>query len=83
MSREPSESERVGNEPDRDANGEAEPAVRERLEEIRRAKHSRVRWGVSRHTAERALLAISESAPRAPYHASGKCRRRKRHKRLL
>lgn len=73
----------MANEPEKHADTGAEPVVREQLEKIRRAKHSRMRWGASRHTAERALLAISESAPRAPYRTSGKCRRRKRHKRLL
>jgi len=59
--------------------------VRRRLEEIQQNKRGRMRWSVSRHTAELALVALDEatslvSASRAK---SGKARRRKRHKRLL
>lgn len=74
MPPEPSESERQ--DPD-------DRAVRERLEEIARKKRGRVRWQLSRHTAEQALMAISDAAPRAPYRRSSKSRRRKRTKRLL
>ncbi|HSQ32928.1 MAG TPA: hypothetical protein VLN49_23890 [Gemmatimonadaceae bacterium] len=56
-------------------------AVKERLEEIQRRKRGRVRWSISKHTAELALGAL------APKHErQGRCsksRRRKRHKRLL
>lgn len=57
--------------------------VRERLEAIQREKRGRVRWKLSRHTAEQALMAISAAVPRAPYKRSSKSRRRKRTKRLL
>jgi hypothetical protein len=59
--------------------------VRRRLEEIQQKKRGRVRWSVSRHTAELALVALDEASPLAsPSRAkSGKARRRKRHKRLL
>jgi hypothetical protein len=77
MSRDPSKGEA-----DAGAAG-AEPDVQARLEEIRRDKRGRMRWGLSRHTAERALMAISDVAPRPAYRASSKSRRRKRHKRLL
>jgi len=75
MSRERSEGE--------PAPGAGEPAVRARLEKIRRDKRARVRWNLSRHTAEQALVAISDVAPHVPYRTSSKSRRRKRHKRLL
>ena len=58
-------------------------AVRDRLEAIQREKRGKVRWKLSRHTAEQALLAISDAVPRAPYKRSSKSRRRKRTKRLL
>jgi hypothetical protein len=56
--------------------------VRERLDDLRRDKQERVRWGMSRHTAERAMEAIKVEAPPARA-TSSKSRRRKRHKRLL
>ena len=71
MGREPSDGERTTD------------AVRARLEGIRRDKGTRVRWNLSRHTAEQALMAISDIPERAPYRPSSKSRRRKRHKRLL
>jgi hypothetical protein len=79
MSREASEGERP---PRRTAGGDEE-TVRARLEEIQRNKRERVRWNLSRHTAERALVAISDANPRPPYRRSSKSRRRKRRKRLL
>ena len=56
-------------------------AVKERLEEIQRRKRGRVRWSVSKHTAELALVALAPK-PDRPDRCS-KSRRRKRHKRLL
>jgi len=56
-------------------------AVERQLHEIRNRKRGRVRWNVSRHTAEMAIDAI---LPREkPARRSGKQRRRKRTKRLL
>lgn len=55
-------------------------AVKQRLEEIQSRKRGRIRWSVSRHTAELALGAIIDTPRRG---RSGKSRRRKRHKRLL
>ena len=58
--------------------------VRRRLEEIQQHKRGRVRWSVSRHTAELALVALDERRPAREAPAkSGKSRRRKRRKRLL
>jgi len=74
MTREPSQSER-GPADDR--------ALRERLEQIQRDKRAGVRWKLSRHTAEQALIAIADTTPRATYRTSSKSRRRKRTKRLL
>jgi len=56
--------------------------VQRRLREIQRRKRGRVRWTISRHTAERAIDAI-EGRSQTPRQAGGKRRRRKRHKRLL
>jgi hypothetical protein len=55
--------------------------VQQRLEEIQRRKRGRMRWGMSKHTAELALGALREEPPR--HGRSSKRRRRKRHKRLL
>jgi hypothetical protein len=57
--------------------------VTKRVREIQRGKRGHVRWGMSRHTAERALEAIRLEEPKAPYRQSSKARRRKRSKRLL
>ncbi|HVA58303.1 MAG: hypothetical protein WBQ26_09065 [Gemmatimonadaceae bacterium] len=73
MSRGPSKGERN---PDDDT-------LRKRLERIQREKRPGVRWKLSRHTAEQALMAISETVLRPPYRRSAKSRRRKRTKRLL
>ena len=54
--------------------------VQRRLNEIQSRKRGRIRWNVSRHTAEIALEAI---VPPKPASRSGKSRRRKRKKRLL
>ena len=73
-----SDSEREGEaagQPDLDA-------VRRRLTEIQETKRDRVRWGVSRRTAELALVALEDFVP-PKKKAVGKARRRKRHKRLL
>ncbi len=57
-------------------------AVANRLRDIQRGKSARIRWGMSRHTAERALEAI-RLEEKLPYRRSAKTRRRKRNKRLL
>ncbi|HVX41458.1 MAG TPA: hypothetical protein VHB25_17970 [Gemmatimonadaceae bacterium] len=54
--------------------------VAARLRQIQAAKRNRIRWKISRHTAEMAIDAIE---PRAPHRRSAKARRRKRNKRLL
>lgn len=54
--------------------------VQRRLSEIQSRKRGRIRWSISRHTAEMAIDAIVP--PKAPAR-SGKARRRKRKKRLL
>jgi hypothetical protein len=56
--------------------------VAKRLRDIQRGKRGDVRWGISRHTAERAIEAI-RLEEKAPYRRSSKARRRKRNKRLL
>jgi len=65
---------------------EAEPdldLVAKRLRDIQRGKRGEVRWGLSRHTAERAIEAIRIDEEKVPYRQSAKSRRRKRSKRLL
>ena len=57
--------------------------VAKRLRDIQRGKRGDVRWGMSRHTAERAMEAIRLEEAKPPYHRSAKARRRKRSKRLL
>ena len=60
--------------------------VARRLDEIQRRKRGDIRWQMSRHTAERAIVAIEATAPaehRSPPAGKGKQRRRKRRKRLL
>jgi len=67
-----------------DLRGEAPPAlddVRRRLNEIQARKRGRIRWGMSRHTAELALRALDDGP--TGYRPSAKSRRRKRRKRLL
>ena len=54
--------------------------VQRRLDEIQQRKRGRIRWNVSRHTAEIAIEAIAGSKSKGK---SGKQRRRKRKKRLL
>jgi hypothetical protein len=73
MSRGPSKGER----------DHEDAALRAQLARIQREKRPGVRWKLSRHTAEQALLAISETAPRTSYRRSAKSRRRKATKRLL
>jgi hypothetical protein len=55
--------------------------VQRRLAEIQQAKRGRVRWRLSRHTAELALRALADANDKR--RRPGKSRRRKRHKRLL
>ncbi len=57
--------------------------VAKRLRDIQRGKRGHVRWGMSRHTAERAIEAIRLEEEKLPYLRSAKSRRRKRAKRLL
>jgi hypothetical protein len=57
--------------------------VAKRLRDIQRGKRGDIRWGMSRHTAERAIEAIRLDEERSPYLRSAKSRRRKRSKRLL
>ena len=57
--------------------------MRARLEEIQREKRSGVRWHLSQHTAERAMVAIRDVVVQPTYRPSSKSRRRKRSKRLL
>jgi hypothetical protein len=59
--------------------GEME-AMKGRLLDIQERRRGRIRWHITKHTAELAIAALSD---RRPYRPSGKCRRRKRTKRLL
>jgi hypothetical protein len=57
--------------------------VQRQLEAIQRRKRDDVRWSMSRHTAERAIEAITPPDTAPEQGGAGKRRRRKRHKRLL
>ena len=64
--------------------------VQRKLDEIQSRKRDSIRWGMSRHTAERAIEAIippphasSRDTQIAKSVGGGKTRRRKRRKRLL
>jgi hypothetical protein len=57
--------------------------VQRRLEEIQSRKRGGMRWGVSKHTAEMALVALEIGGGAKTALRSGKGRRRKRMKRLL
>lgn len=56
--------------------------VQRRLSEIQHRKRGRIRWSISRHTAEMAIDAIAPKKDRQ-HPGTGKSRRRKRKKRLL
>jgi hypothetical protein len=55
-------------------------AMQGRIADIQERRRGRIRWHITKHTAE---LAIAALAGRAEYRRSGKCRRRKKRKRLL
>jgi len=57
--------------------------VKGRLDEIQRRHRGRIRWRISKHTAEIAIRAIESGNPPAQPRKSSKSRRRKRSKRLL
>lgn len=55
--------------------------VQRRLKEIQRRKRPRIRWSITRHTAELAIGALGPAHEKP--RRSGKPRRRQRRKRLL
>lgn len=55
-------------------------AMKGRIEDIQQRRRGRIRWQITKHTAELAIAALRD---RTPYRPSGKCRRRKPAKRLL
>ena len=65
-----------------DGRDDRQDEVARRLAELTARKRGRVRWRMSKHTAELALDALREAGPEHR-GAHGKQRRRKRHKRLL
>lgn len=59
-------------------------AVEERLARIQQQHRGRIRWRITKHTAELAIRALNEpQRERGTWRRSGKSRRRKRRKRLL
>ena len=54
--------------------------MKRRIVDIQTRRRDRIRWHITKHTAE---IAIAALATAAPYRKSAKCRRRKRRKRLL
>lgn len=65
-----------------DGRDDRQEEVARRLAELTSRKRGRVRWRMSKHTAEMALEALRADGPEHR-GARGKQRRRKRHKRLL
>ncbi len=69
---------------ERDAPDAALEQVEERLAKIQQQHRGKIRWRISKHTAELAIKALNESKPeRDGSRRGGKSRRRKRSKRLL
>ena len=67
-----------------DATDQSLNDVKKRVEQIQRQHRGKIRWRITKHTAEIAIRAIeSADAQAANAPRSGKSRRRKRHKRLL
>jgi hypothetical protein len=64
------------------ASASQQDEVARRLAELTSRKRGRVRWRMSKHTAEMALNALRDGSP-ARRGGRGKQRRHKRHKRLL
>lgn len=67
---------------ERSSTASQQDEVARRLAELTSRKRGRVRWRMSKHTAEMALNALRDTGPEHR-GGSGKQRRRKRHKRLL
>jgi hypothetical protein len=58
--------------------------VKKRVEQIQRQHRGKIRWRITKHTAELAIRALeSEDHTPCSTRRSGKSRRRKRFKRLL
>ena len=55
-------------------------AMKGRILDIQERRRGRIRWQMGKHSAELAIAALAE---RSAYRRSGKCRRRKKRKRLL
>ena len=72
----------VGEDEKDEASPQALVEVQRRLAEIQQRKRGRVRWRLSKHTAEMAIRALTDHASRS-HRPSSKSRRRKRTKRLL
>jgi hypothetical protein len=75
------QGERVSEDHPGDAPEPTLDEVRQRLSEIQEQRRTRIRWRMSRHTAELALRALEDVRP--DRRQSSKSRRRKRRKRLL
>lgn len=54
--------------------------MKARLRDIQERRRDRIRWNIGKHTAELAIAALKRTTE---YRPSGKCRRRKKAKRLL
>jgi hypothetical protein len=73
--------ERVGEDDDKETAAQ-EAELQRRLADIRHQHRPRVHWRVTKHTAEMAIRALSDSE-RRDYRRSSKSRRRKPGKRML
>lgn len=69
---------------ERAAPDDALEQVEERLAKIQQQHRGKIRWRITKHTAELAIRALNEGTPeRTAGRRGGKSRRRKRKKRLL
>jgi hypothetical protein len=65
---------------DRSPNTDEMEAVERRILDVQARRRDRIRWQMGKHTAEMAIAAMQSTGE---YRRSGKCRSRKRKKRLL
>ncbi len=69
---------------ERAAPDDALEQVEEKLAKIQQQHRGKIRWRITKHTAELAIRALNETTPaRDASRRGGKSRRRKRNKRLL
>ena len=65
---------------DRTPNTDEMRVMKDRILDIQHRRRGKIPWHITKHTAELAIAALAE---KVAYQPSGKCRKRKRRKRLL